>query len=204
MTPAAPSPIEFYFDFSSPYGYLAARIIDAEAAELGRKVRWHPFLLGAVMKMTKAEPLLLVPIKGDYARRDLARAARYYDIPFAVPPQFPFASIAACRAFYWLDGTDPAKARDFALALYERAFLAGKDISKPESVLEAAADMGLDREAMAAALQDPAIKDLLKEEVERAVEKGVFGSPFFLVDGEPFWGHDRIGEIKEWLHKGGW
>ncbi|MBB3064373.1 2-hydroxychromene-2-carboxylate isomerase [Limibacillus halophilus] len=204
MTSAASSPIEFYFDFSSPYGYLAARIIDAEAAELGRKVTWRPFLLGAVMKQTKAEPLLTIPIKGDYARHDLARAARYYDIPFVVPPQFPFASIAACRAFYWLNGTDPAKARDFALFLYERAFLAGKDISKPDSVLEAASDAGLDAAAMALALQDPAIKELLKAEVDKAIKKGVFGSPFFLVDGEPFWGHDRIAEVREWLRKGGW
>ena len=69
-------PIEFYFDFSSPYGYLGAQRIDEIGARHGRDVAWKPFLLGAVFKTTRSEPLLGIPMKGDYARVDIPRMAR--------------------------------------------------------------------------------------------------------------------------------
>ena len=83
------APIEFYFDFSSPYGYLAAQRIDEVAEEYKRTVDWKPFLLGVVFKTTGSVPLLNIPLKGDYARRDLARSARLFEIPFTLPKKFP-------------------------------------------------------------------------------------------------------------------
>jgi 2-hydroxychromene-2-carboxylate isomerase len=197
-------PIDFYFDFSSPYGYLAAEGIDALARRHGRSVAWRPFLLGAVFKTTRSEPLLNIPLKGDYARRDIARSARALGIPFRLPEVFPFLSVAACRAFYWLAESDPERARELAQALYRRAFAEGGDISKPEAVAEAAEQVGIDRRALEAALQDPAVKDRLRQAVEAAIAAGVFGSPFLVVDGEPFWGHDRLDAVERWLETGGW
>ena len=74
MTP----PIDFYFDFSSPYGYLAAQKIEALAAKHGRAVDWHPVLLGVVFRQTGTAPLTDVPLKGDYSRRDFERSARFH------------------------------------------------------------------------------------------------------------------------------
>lgn len=199
-----PDAIEFYFDFSSPYGYLAAKRIDEIAARHGRKVNWHPHLIGATFPTTGSKPLLDIPMKGEYARIDLPRTARGLGIPFTLPKQFPFMSIAAARAFYWLSDSDPAKARELALALYDRAFKEGEDISAAESVIVVAAGIGIDAEELQAALNDPAVKGRLKQEVEAAIERGVFGSPFFFVDGEPFWGHDKLGELERWLETGGW
>jgi len=197
-------PIDFYFDFSSPYGYLAAKRIDDVAARHGRTVRWRPHLIGAVFPTTGSKPLLDIPLKGDYARHDLPRTARRLGIPFNPPAQFPFLSVAAARAFYWLSDRDAAKARELALALYDRAFGAGEEISSTEAVIGVAAGIGVDADALRAALNDPAVKARLKAEVDAAIERGVFGSPYIVVDGEPFWGHDKLEEIELWLETGGW
>lgn len=199
-----PDPIEFYFDFSSPYGYLASKRIDEVAARHGRQVNWHPHLIGAAFPTTGSKPLLDIPMKGDYARIDLLRTARGLGIPFTLPEKFPFMSVAAARAFYWLSDRDPAKAKELAQALYNRAFGEGAEISSAEAVVEVAAGIGVDAEALQGALNDPAVKGRLKQEVEAAIERGVFGSPFFIVDGEPFWGHDKLKELDRWLETGGW
>ncbi len=196
--------IEFYFDFSSPYGYLAAQRIDEVVAEYGREVAWKPFLLGALFKTTGSQPLLDIPMKGDYARRDLARGARFYDIPFVLPETFPFMSVAACRATYWLGERDVGSAKALAAALFDAVFGAGQSISRPEEVAAIAAELGHDRDEVLAAVQDQRIKDLLRREVDAAIAKGVFGSPYIIVDGEPFWGFDRLDHVARWLETGGW
>ncbi len=197
-------PIDFYFDFSSPYGYLAAKRIDDIAARHGRSVTWRPHLIGAAFATTGSKPLLDIPLKGDYARRELPRTARRLGIPFQLPKPFPFLSVAAARAFYWLSDSDPATARELAIALYDRAFGAGGDISGAEAVIAVAAGLGVDAAALSAALNDPAVKQRLKAEVDAAIARGVFGSPYIVIDGEPFWGHDKLAEIDAWLETGGW
>lgn len=199
-----PEPIEFYFDFSSPYGYLAAEEINTIAERGGRDVVWRPMLLGAVFKETGGQPLLGIPMKGDYARHDLERSARLIGVPFTLPASFPFMSVAAARAYYWMYDQDPEKAVALAKALYREAFGQGRDIDSPEAVVGVCATEGLDPEAARAALSDPAVKRRFREEVEEAVAKGVFGSPLILVDGEAFWGHDRLSQVALWLQRGGW
>ncbi|MEM7226284.1 MAG: 2-hydroxychromene-2-carboxylate isomerase [Pseudomonadota bacterium] len=197
-------PIEFYFDFSSPYGYLAAQQIDTVGEKHGRAVAWKPFLLGTVFSTTGSQPLLNIPMKGDYARIDMAREARRLGVPFTIPTPFPFHSLAACRAFYWLEDQDPAAAKALAKAVFHGAFGEGRDMGDGEAVIELAGELGVDREALAVALKDPAVKERLRKEVENGTEKGVFGAPFLFVDGEPFWGQDRIETIDRWLETGGW
>ncbi len=196
--------IEFYFDFSSPYGYLAAQRIEELVEAYQREVLWKPFLLGAVFETTGAKPLLDIPMKGDYARLDLARSARLYDTPFVLPETFPFMSVAACRATYWLNESDPEAARALIGALYDTAFGAGRSIATPAEVAAVAAELGHDPDQVLAALQEPRIKDLLRREVEAAIAKGVFGSPYIIVDDEPFWGFDRLDDVALWLETGGW
>ena len=197
-------PIEFYFDFSSPYGYLAAQRIDQIGEKHGRGVAWKPYLIGTTFKTTGSQPLLDIPMKGDYAKIDMPREARRIGVAFTIPTPFPFMSIAACRAFYWLDDQDPATAKALAKAIYRASFGAGRDMSGADAVIELAGGLGVDREAVGAALKDPAVKDRLRAEVEAGAAKGVFGSPFIFVDGEPFWGQDRIETIDRWLETGGW
>lgn len=197
-------PIEFYFDFSSPYGYLAAQEVERIGETHGRAVTWKPILLGVVFPTTGSQPLLNIPMKGDYARIDLPRVARRIGVPFTLPTPFPFMSVAAARAFYWLADQDVAKAKGLAKAVFHGSFGEGRDMSGAGAVVEVAGGLGIDPAALGAALQAQEVKDRLRAEVDGAIGKGVFGSPFFLVDGEPFWGNDRLTDVERWLETGGW
>ena len=196
--------IEFWFDFSSPYGYLAAQRVDAIGAKHGRPVDWKPFLLGVIFKTTGMGPLPHIPLKGEYMNHDIARASRSLGVPFVLPKPFPFLSVNASRALYWVSEQDPAQAAALGKAFYDAAFGQGRDISGAAAVREIAVEHGFDSEALGAALKDPAVKDRLRTEVETALSKGIFGSPTMIVDGEPFWGHDRLDEVDKWLETGGW
>jgi 2-hydroxychromene-2-carboxylate isomerase len=196
------APIEFFFDFNSPYGYIAAHKIGDIAAKHGRTVDWRPFLLGAVFKVTGAQPLPHVPMKGDYAHHDFARSARFHDVTYNPPADFPFSPVAASRAVYWADGN--GKAAEMTLALYNAALGEGQDIAAPDAVVAIAAKAGFDADAVAAGIQDPAIKEQLKTVTDEAISREIFGSPFMVVDGEAFWGADRLDMVERWLETGGW
>ncbi|WP_349251890.1 2-hydroxychromene-2-carboxylate isomerase [Azoarcus sp. L1K30] len=196
-------PIDFWFDFSSPYGYLMAESIDAVAAAHGRTVRWRPFLLGAVYKAVGGQPLTSIPLKGPYSIRDLARSARFLGVPFSMPQPFPVPTQHAARAFYHLEQQEPALARRFALAVYRDFFVDGHDISVLEQVLDVAASVGVERAALAQALAGDEARARLKAVCDEALALGVFGSPYVIIDGEPFWGVDRLPQIERWLASGG-
>ena len=198
------APIEFWFDFSSPYGYLASQKIEALAAKHGRAVDWHPMLLGVAFKQSGMAPLTQIPLKGDYSKRDFARSARFHGIDdFRMPDKFPIPSQAAARIVLWTKTRHPALAVKVIKTLYRAYFVDGRDISDPEVAADVAAGAAVDRAAARAAVDDPAIKDALKREVDGAIGRGVFGSPFVFVDGEAFWGLDRFDQVDRWLATGG-
>jgi 2-hydroxychromene-2-carboxylate isomerase len=197
-------PIEFYFDFSSPYGYFASAKIDEIAARHGREVDWRPILLGAIFKVTGGAPLPNIPLKGEYFKRDFPRTARWFGMPFKFPSVFPIASLAPSRAFYCLREQNPHQAKELAKRLFRAFFVDDIDISNPQNTLAIAASMGLDAAIVETSLNNPAIKERLKNEVQAAMDKGVFGSPYFIVDGEPFHGSDRLDQVERWLATGGW
>jgi 2-hydroxychromene-2-carboxylate isomerase len=198
------APIDFYFEFASPYGYLASTQIEALAARHGRSVAWHPIMLGAAFKETGARPLTEVPLKGPYLRHDVPRFARLLGVPLILPPVMPMNSLAASRACVWLDEDDPALARRLAKTLLHVHWGEGRDLGAPEAVAEVAAGLGIARDALLAAVADKRIKDRLRDQTQAAIERGVFGSPFIFVDGEPFWGADRLPQVEAWLEKDGW
>ena len=203
MTDAKP-PIDFWFDFSSPYGYLLSEKIDALAAQYGRMVRWHPILLGIIFKATGSAPLTLQnPAKASYSLHDFSRSARFMGVPYRHPSQFPLATQNAARAYYWLHGQDCVQARQFAHATFRALYVDDRDISSPDTVLDIAEKLGVDRPVLAAALQSPEMKERLKSEVDNAIKLGVFGSPYVLIDGEAFFGADRLPQIEHWLKTGG-
>ena len=196
-------PIEFYFDFSSPYGYLASEKIDDLAARHGRKVKWRPILLGVIFKQTGGAPLTTLPLKGEYSLHDFSRSARFLDVPYTHPETFPTNTMHAARAYYWLHEQDCEAARAFAHSVYRAYFRDGRDITDVAVVLELATRHGADRATLAEALNSVALKERLKAECEAALAKGVFGSPYISVDGEPFFGADRLPQIERWLAAGG-
>ncbi len=196
--------IDFYFEFSSPYGYIASEVAEELERRIGRRLRWRPILLGPIFKITGQAPLTNVPLKGDYARRDFARTARMLQVDYRHPESFPIGTVAACRAFYSLDSHDPEAARRLAKSLYRAYFVENRNIGDAATMLQVAREAGFDASSLAAAIEDPGLKQRVKSEVDAAIAAGVFGSPFFIVDGEPFWGVDRIPMLEDWVRKGGW
>lgn len=201
----AGSPIEFYFDPISPYGYLATTQIEAIGARYGREVDWKPVLLGiTVMKVMGLPPLPQTPLKKDYVARDVPRMAKVLGVPLVMHGLKGVNSLAACRAFLWLKARDPALAKRFATRICARVWVEAKDITPPAAVADEAAALGADRAAVLAATESPEMKDALKAEMEAAIAKGVFGVPTFIVDGEPLWGVDRLWMLEHWLAHGDW
>lgn len=197
------NPIEFYFDFSSPYGYFASTQIEALAAKHGREAVWRPYLMGAALKAMNTQPIVEFPLKGDYARHDMERTARWFGVPFRPPQPFPVGTVGATRAFYWADAKDPRRAKELAMALYKAYFVAGIDISDAERVVEVCVGAGHPADEVRAGMSDPAVKERVRTVTDDALARGIFGSPFFVVDGEAFWGTDRLPHVERWLAEGG-
>jgi 2-hydroxychromene-2-carboxylate isomerase len=202
-----PAPIEFYFDFISPFGYLASLRVDALATKYGREARWQSMLTGvSVVKVMGMKPIPEIPLKGPYSRRDLLRYTRRHGIvlkrDLSAPPSHP---IPAGRAFHWLDASDPARAKRFAATLFAASWQEGRDIGNPDEVARIGEAVGADRAALSAAIASGGAGDtLLRAAVDRSLACGVFGSPFFIVEGEPFFGLEKMELLEEWLKEGGW
>lgn len=199
------APIDFYFDFISPYAYIGSTQIEAVAARHGRTVNWRPVLLGiTVMKIMGLKPLPETPLKKDYLFHDGARMAAIYGVPFRYHTHRGGNSLAAARAFLWLKSRDPALAVTFAHRIFRRLWAESRDITPVEAVAEEAAALGVDAAELAAVVASPEGKQALHDAVDHAVGRGVFGTPFFIADGEPIWGCDRLWMLDHWLAHGSW
>ena len=196
------SPIEFYFDFSSPYSYIASEAIEPLAARYARAVDYKPTLLGVLFRTTGLRPHLEVPLKGEYSRRDFERTARFAGVPFRMPEPFPIGTVNAARAFLWLKETQPQVTQRFLHGAFRAYFVRGLNLSDPAALAQVFADCGIDPHATAEAIQQQRIKDLLRTAVDESAARGVFGAPFIFVDGEPFWGNDRLPQVERWLAQG--
>ena len=202
----AREPIDFYFDFLSSYGYFASLRIEALAARHGRDVRWHSMLLGvSVMKTMGLKPLLETPLKSDYVLRDTARYMRRHGLQLKRRLTDPFMDPrAAARGFYWVRRTRPGQEAAFARAAFDRYWREGHDLGAPVEVAALAPVIGVLPAEMLEGIESDAARTDLREAVAASLARGVFGSPFFIVDGEPFWGSDRLELLDQWLATGGW
>jgi len=199
----AARPIDFYFDFSSPYAYIASEWIEALAARHGRTVTWRAILVAASFQVSGLKPQIEYPLKREYAMLDFERSARFAGVPLAIPPKFPITTQNAARIFWWLnDSGDEARARHWARHGLRAYFTRGVDLSDNAALDGLAAEFGLEPGRAEAAWSDPVWKARLKRANDEAIAAGVFGVPFFVVDGTPFWGNDRRAQLERWLDKG--
>lgn len=199
------APIEFWFDLSSPYAYFAALEIDDLARRHSRDVHWRPFLLGFVFKLTGNAPLTDQPLKGDYCRRDWQRLARLSGVPFKLRDDFPIATQAPARMILAVERSEGAAvAGQFARGLFEAMFADGIRIEDAQVAANFGADLGLEADFLFRAAGDPEMKSALRARCDEAERRGIFGAPWIVVDGEPFWGADRLPMVDRWLADGGW
>lgn len=187
-------PIVFYFDFASPYAYFAADGIERIAAEHGRTVEWRAFLAWAAFKAHGISPPMDVPAKHAYFITDMIRSAAFHGVPYR-QPKLPVSAHRAARLFHVVAAKNPDTARTFARKAFAAFFAEGEDIATEATVLRIAGECGIVEDAAREAIEGPLGRALLAAAVDRAVADGVCGSPFFLVDGEPFFGADRLPQI---------
>ena len=189
-------PIDFYFDFSSPYAYFAASRIEELAVNNGRLVQWHPVLLGVVFRAVGTAALTSYPLKGEYALRDFERTARFHGIPYNRPPRFPLATQVAARAMLWTaEQAGEARAIELAQAIFRAMFVDGAAIDDEHEISRVGAAIGLDAQALAAGQDSAPVRERLRAETADALARGVFGAPFMIVDDQPFWGFDRFAQL---------
>lgn len=194
--------LDFWFEFGSTYSYLSAARIGAIATAAGVEIRWQPFLLGPIFQQQGWDdsPFNLYPVKGRYMWRDMERLCEGYGLPFRKPSVFPRNGLLAARIC--CAGRDEAWLPGFVEAVYAANFARDRDISDPAFLAGVLGALSVDGERWVSEAGAPATKQRLRDQTERAVELGIFGAPSFAVDGEIFWGNDRLGDAIAWARLG--
>ncbi len=189
--------VEFYYDFSSPYTYIASERIEKVCRDNGASVEWKPFLLGGVFNEIGSTPAAQIDNKIDYLKRDMIMCADYYEVPFNFPGVFPLNSVRSMRGAFAASEQDKlVEYNDLMFRLY---FTQGADLSRPEVLGEAVSTIGIDSEWFLARIAEQEIKDLLRDETNTAIERGVFGAPTIFVDDKMYWGNDRLDFLDRYL-----
>jgi 2-hydroxychromene-2-carboxylate isomerase len=194
--------LEFWYEFSSTYSYIAAMRIEALAEAAGVAIEWKPFLLGPIFQSQgwNTSPFNLYPAKGRYMMREMERLAEQHSVPFRMPEVFPQNSLQAARLA--LAGAEAGWIIAFTKAVYLAEFRDGLDISS-RAVLEGILrDLQLDPVALFASIALPDVKERLKDQTDLAQESGIFGAPSFMVGEELFWGNDRLEQALELARRG--
>jgi len=196
--------IEFFFDCSSPWTYLAFHNIQPLAKDLGVDISWRPILVGGIFNTVNpsvyASRETPVPLKARYMKKDLADWARSAGLAIKMPPTvFPVNSVKAMRGCIWLGNE---KMLPFARAVFEAYWGADKDISKDDVLTEICVTVGVDPAKFLAGIADQAIKDQLKANTDEVMARGGFGSPTIFVDKtDMYFGNDRMPLIREALER---
>lgn len=186
--------IEFWFEFASNYSYLSVMRIKEAAALHGVQVQWRPFLLGPIFQSFgwNTSPFVLQKLKGDYVWRDMVRQCRKYGLPWAQPSRFPRSALLPLRVA--LVGAEQPWMSAYCQRMMQLNFAEDRELESPELVAGVLAGLGLPAETIIAEAQSDPNKLRLREQTETARNRGVFGAPTFFVNGEMFWGNDRLDE----------
>ncbi len=187
--------IEFFFDVGSPAAYLAW----TQLPSLGCTIDYQPMLLGGVFQATGNHSPMTVPAKGSYMQRDLAMHAQRYGVPFQHNPHFPINTLTLMRGATAIQMEQPERFADYVDAVFRAIWVDAKNMNDPQVVAAVLGQAGFDPAELLTQASDQTVKDRLKQVTQDAVARGVFGAPTFFVDGQMFWGQDRLDFVKQAL-----
>lgn len=192
--------VEFFFDVGSPASYLAWTQLESMAQRTNAKIIWRPMLLGAVFQATGNASPAAVPAKGSYMLKDLQRFSNIYGVPFNFNPFFPLNTMHLMRgATAYLEEPE---FQTYLAAIFNALWSEKLNMESPEVVAEVLTKAGIDVTDFMARISETEVKERLKGTTEEAVAQGVFGAPSFFVNGEMFFGQDRLSfvetALKEW------
>ena len=194
--------IDFYFDFTSPYGYFASTRINELAKKYGHQVDWHTYVGEEFKPSNSGTGLSQNPAKLKYQKRDQIRTAQFENIPFKEPSVPTLDARYAARAVLWAESNfGERKGIELAQAILHAYYVDDKNISDTQTIAAIAQNLGFNSEDLLAGINSASTREQLRAEVDLSTAKGVFGSPFFILDGEPFWGFDRMGQLEAALQR---
>lgn len=197
-TTTASSPLLFYFDFISPYAFLAWTQIREIGARCGRTVEPVPVLFAALLDAHGQKGPAEIPAKRRYLFKDIARKAHRLGVAsVAPPPAHPFNPLAALRVASLPNAADVREA--IIDALYRAAWTKREAIDTPDAVARILSNAGLDGAALVASAQTPEAKERLRAATDDAIRRGVFGVPSVLAGDELFWGTDSLADLEAHL-----
>jgi 2-hydroxychromene-2-carboxylate isomerase len=199
-----PKTIEFFYDVSSPWTYLAFTNIQPLAQEEGAEIAWRPFLVGGVFNAVNPTMYRMrenpVAPRDNYMKKDMQAWARLAGIRINFPPKvFPVNSVKALRGLLW--AKTQGREAELAKAFFELYWAEDRDISQDDVVAEAATRAGLDPARLAQAITEPGVKEQLKANTDEVIARGGFGSPTMFVGDEMFFGNDRLPLVREALRR---
>ena len=189
--------VEFFFDYGSPFSYLADTQLAALERRTGATVVYRPMLLGAVLKETGNASPITVPAKGRYMGVELHRWARRYGVPFAANKFFPINTMRLMRGAVAAQHAECFA--EYHRAIYPAFWVDGANLGEPEVIRAVLDKAGLNADLILARIEKPDVKEQLRLNTEEAVRRGVFGAPTFFVGEEMFWGNDRLMFVEEAL-----
>jgi 2-hydroxychromene-2-carboxylate isomerase len=192
--------VEFFFDFGSPYSYLAYKALPTVAAAHDAQIVWCPMLLGGVLKATGNRSPAETPVKGAWMRQDLKRWAQRYSIAFENNPYFPVNTLTLMRGAVGMQMQGPVFHK-YMDAIFHAMWAEPRNLGAPDELGAVLQQSGMDAGAFQALVNDPVVKEQLKKNTEEAVARGVFGAPTFFVGEDMFWGQDRLHFVAEALAK---
>jgi 2-hydroxychromene-2-carboxylate isomerase len=182
--------LEFYFDYGSPYSYLADTQVEAIAKRAGATLVRKPMLLGGVFKSTGNASPMTIELKSKWSATDLPMWARHYGVPFRRNPFFPVNTLALMRgaAAAQIDGVF----EKYHPAMFKAMWVDGRNLNDIKEVVAVLTAAGLDAQKIGNRIQDQDVKDRLKATTDEAVARGVFGAPTSFVGDMMFFGNDRL------------
>ena len=190
--------LEFFFDYGSPYSYLASTRVEALCRSTGATLRWRPVLLGAIFKATENVPPVSNMYKARYLLKDLLDWTRHYGLPdFVLPDNFPVNSLKADRL--GMVALEEGRIAAFTPAIYRASFQRGQDIGDLGVLTAALKEAGMDPAKALGRAEGPDIKDALRLNTEEAVGRGAFGVPSFYVGEDMYVGNDRLAFVERAL-----
>ncbi|QVW21674.1 2-hydroxychromene-2-carboxylate isomerase [Pseudomonas hormoni] len=191
--------VEFYFDLGSPATYLAYTQLPKICAQIDSQLIYIPILLGGIFKATGNASPATIPAKGAYMFQDLDRYARRYDVPLKFNPNFPINTLMLMRAVSGMQLRHPERFLTFIDCLFKAIWVEGRNLDDPATVATVLTQNGFDPTEVLALTADEDVKAALKNNTEKAVQRGVFGAPSMFVDNQLFFGQDRLDFVLEAL-----
>ncbi|WP_223415876.1 MULTISPECIES: 2-hydroxychromene-2-carboxylate isomerase [unclassified Pseudomonas] len=191
--------VEFYFDLGSPATYLAYTQLPKICEQTDSQLVYIPMLLGGVFKATGNASPATIPAKGLYMFQDLDRYAKRYGVPLKFNPHFPINTLMLMRAVTGMQLRHPERFQAFIDCLFKALWVEGRSLDDPATVASVLTQNGFDPNEVLALTADEDVKAALKDNTEKAVQRGVFGAPSMFVDNQLFFGQDRLDFVIEAL-----